>query len=208
MTEVLLVRHGATDWNLTNRAQGKADVALNDVGRAQARAVAERLAGTRVDAVVSSDLARALDTARAIAAVQGIEVVVEPGFREIDQGEWTGLGDHEIRARWPREFAARHVATRPGGESPEQVRRRALAALERAIEPYPGGTVVIVTHGVTIRTLIAESLGCAMGAAGGIRGLSNGGIVALRAERRDGRVHLGRPLRWDGRAPSRHDPNQ
>jgi broad specificity phosphatase PhoE len=203
------VRHGATDWNVVARAQGHADVALNDLGRAQARAAAERLAGVDVRAVFSSDLRRAFETARAIAVVHGLEVAVEPAFREIDQGEWTGLNDDEVRRRWPEQlWRQRHHAARPGGESPAQVRRRALEGLVRVVEAYPDGSVVVVSHGVTIRTLLAEALGYDDLSSARVRGLPNGGIVSLRAQPVDGRIALHRPVRWDGIAPRRDDPNQ
>jgi broad specificity phosphatase PhoE len=208
-TTILLVRHGATDWNFELRAQGHADVALNQAGRAQAREAAESLAARRVDAVYASDLARAVDTARPIAAVHGLAVITDTSFREIDQGEWTGLTDEEIRRRWPESWGrARYYSARPGGESPSQVRRRALAGLARVVAAHPDGTVVIVSHGVTIRTLVAESLGCDERASARLRGVANGGIVKLEAGLADGRLVLGGFEREDGLAPARDDPNQ
>jgi phosphoserine phosphatase len=204
-----LVRHGATDWNDRNRAQGHADIELNERGRAQAREAAERLAACDLDAVFSSDLVRALETARAIARVHGLDVVVERDLREIDQGDWTGLTDHEIKARWPDRWGpARHFSARPGGESPAQVRRRALGAVERILLAHPSGTVAAVSHGVTIRTLVAEALGLDDRGSARLRGLGNGGVLSLDGRLLAGRACLRDPVRWDGRTPDRDDPNQ
>src|SRR5688500_6871704 len=87
-TTIYLVRHGATDWNINKRAQGTADIPLNERGEVQALHAAEELSKTPVDAVYTSDLQRASFTADAIAQVHGLPVVKEPRFREIDQGDW------------------------------------------------------------------------------------------------------------------------
>jgi glucosyl-3-phosphoglycerate phosphatase len=209
ITTVLLVRHGATDWNFELRAQGHADVELNEAGRAQARSAAAALASVRLDAVYASDLRRALDTARPIAETHGLEVTVDPDLREIDQGQWTGLTDEEIRARWPERWGpARHYSRRPGGESPAQVRARALGGVDRIVSVHPNGTVVVVSHGVTIRTVIAQALGLDDRGSATLRGLSNGGIVSLEARRCNGRLELGDLTRHDGLTPARDDPNQ
>ena len=204
-----MVRHGVTDWNIEFRAQGHADVALNERGRRQAEEVARKLSEFPIAAVYSSDLSRAFDTAAAIAASHGIEVKVEPGFREIDQGEWTGLTDDEIRRRWPDRWGpARYSTPRPGGESPDEVRRRALEALERVVSAHPDATVAIVSHGVTIRTLMGEALGIARHTLSTLRGLGNGGVACLEARRDGAALVLGRLERLDGRTPRADDPNQ
>jgi alpha-ribazole phosphatase len=209
VTVVVLVRHGATEWNETKRAQGQADIPLSDRGHAQAGDVARQLRDLDVTAVYSSDLARALDTARAIAGEHDLEVVVDPGFREVDQGEWTGLTTSEIKERWPELWGpARHYSARPGGESPEQVTERALAALARAVEAHPDGTVVVVSHGGTIRWLSAEALGYDARESARIRGLFNGGAVTLDAAVEDGRVVLSNLTRLDKKSPDLDDPNQ
>src|SRR3990170_2413628 len=119
MTRLFLVRHGATEWNLNKRAQGQADVPLAREGRLQATDTAERLARMDIDAIYTSDLSSARDTAHAIAAAHGLDVIEDPDLREIDQGDWTGLTPDEIRERWPDRWGpARHYNSRPGGESP------------------------------------------------------------------------------------------
>lgn len=208
MTRLYVVRHGETEWNVSRRAQGTADIALTDEGRRQAERVAELFRRHRVDAVYSSDLVRALDTARPVAEGHGVTVQAEAGLREIDQGEWEGLTTDVIRARWPELWGpARHYSPRPGGESPSQVRARALAVLERIVRRHPEQTVVIVSHGGTIRWISAEALGYDDVASAGIRGVSNGGVVVLDAHLNGDRLVLGNLHRLDGRPPDYEDPN-
>lgn len=205
----MLVRHGATEWNVTKRAQGQADVPLNDLGRRQARHLADLLRRRDIDAVYSSDLQRAVDTIKPLADERGLEVVADPDLREIDQGEWTGLTTDVIRHRWPDLWGpARHHSARPGGESPADVRERALRAVRRAVERHPGGAVVVVSHGGTIRWLVAEAKGYDEVASARLRGLSNGGAVVLEGRVNEGRLRLEFVERLDGKAPDLDDPNQ
>lgn len=205
---MLLVRHGATEWNIAKRAQGHADIALTEEGRKQAIHAANELAHLELAAVYSSDLKRAYDTAKVIAEGHGVEVTVDPDFREIDQGEWEGLTVDEIRARWPEEWGpARHYSARPGGETPQEVRRRALKALQRAVEAHPDSTIAIVSHGGTIRWLTAEALHYDDRKSARIRGLGNGGIVCLEAQPVATGIDLDCYERWDGATPDLDDPN-
>jgi broad specificity phosphatase PhoE len=208
MTRVFLVRHGATDWNKEKRAQGHADIDLNDEGHRQAASVAQELAHSDIDAVYSSDLKRALDTAGPIAAAHGLDVNVDKDFREIDQGEWEGLTADEIRTRWPDLWGPnRHYNTRPGGESPQQVRERALAALARAVKAHPDEAIVVVSHGGTIRWLSAEALGYDDYRSRRIRGLGNGAVVCMDAHLDGDRLVLGDLARLDGNTTDLDDPN-
>ena len=208
MTTVYLVRHGTTEWNATKRAQGQADIELNPDGCKQALAVAHELAHLDLDAVYSSDLIRAVDTAAPIAKAHGLEVETDPAFREIDQGEWEGLSVDEIKERWPQMWVpARHYNARPGGESPQQVRARALAALRRVVETHPDGVVVITSHGGTIRWLSAEALGYDDRRSARIRGLGNGAVVSLEAGVKDDKLVLKDLRRLDGNTTDLDDPN-
>jgi broad specificity phosphatase PhoE len=146
MTTLLLARHGETDWNHEGRWQGWADRPLNETGRGQARELAEQLRSTPFDAVYSSDLKRAHETAEIVARPHGVPVVVDPGLREIDIGSWSGLTRAEIDERFPD-------GTRPDGETREQHAARVLAAVDRIARANVGRRVLIVTHGGTLRTL-------------------------------------------------------
>ena len=142
MTRLLLVRHGESEWNAVGRWQGWADPPLSELGRRQA-AVADRAVGA-VDAVVSSDLQRAHQTASIIAGELGIgPVVVDAGLRERAAGEWTGLTRAQIEEGWPGFLAS---GERPDGyEHDESILERALPALV-ALEAA-GEAVLVVTHG-------------------------------------------------------------
>jgi broad specificity phosphatase PhoE len=152
MTTILLARHGETDWNKEGRWQGWADPPLNDTGRAQARALAEQLRETPFDAVYSSDLKRAHETALILAEPHGVPVVVDRDLREIDIGSWSGLTHTEIRERFPD-------GRRPDGETREQHAERILAAVQRIARDHLGERILVVSHGGTIRavhTVISE----------------------------------------------------
>ncbi|MEA2446977.1 MAG: hypothetical protein QOK47_614 [Actinomycetota bacterium] len=203
-----MVRHGATEWNIDKRAQGHADIALTEEGRSQALHAARELRDTNIDAVYSSDLKRAYDTATIIAKDHGLDVIVDPDLREIDQGEWEGLTVEEIKKGWPDLWGpARHFNARPGGETPQQVRQRSLEALERAARAHPTGTICVVSHGGTIRWVSAEALGYDDHRSARIRGLGNGGIVVVSAQVEGDSVKLGDYQRWDGATPDLDDPN-
>ena len=105
MTTVHLARHGESDWNAAGRWQGHADRPLTDLGRRQAAELAERLADVRLDAVYSSDLRRARETAEPVAERQGLEVRALPALREVDVGGWSGLSRPEVARRFPEAFA-------------------------------------------------------------------------------------------------------
>jgi broad specificity phosphatase PhoE len=154
MTTILLVRHGETDWNREGRFQGHADPPLNELGRQQARQLAEQLAPMPIDAVYSSDLKRARETAEIVAARKGLTVTVERGLREIDVGSWSGLTRAEIEERFP---GARHH----DGETREAHLARIVAAAERIARDHPGERVLIVSHGGSLRALRGHALGAA-----------------------------------------------
>jgi broad specificity phosphatase PhoE len=147
VTTILLARHGETDWNREGRWQGWADPPLNDTGRGQAQALAEQLHELSFDAVYSSDLRRASETAEIVAAPHELPVVADPGLREIDVGSWSGLTRAELEVRFPN-------GDRPDGESREQHAARVLAAVERIAREHEGAArILLVTHGGTMRAL-------------------------------------------------------
>jgi broad specificity phosphatase PhoE len=153
MTRILLVRHGQSEWNADGRWQGWADAPLSDLGRAQAAAAARRI-GT-VDAVVASDLQRAIDTAAIIGEHIGVgPVAVEPGLKERDVGEWTGLTKREIEEHWPGMLASfSGPVEAPGGEKHPQFVSRITAAIRRVAQTHEGAEVLVVSHGGVIRSL-------------------------------------------------------
>ncbi len=151
VTTILAVRHGETAWNRESRIQGQLDIPLNALGQAQAQRLGRALAGERLDAIYSSDLARAWQTAEAIAATTGLPLSAEPALRERSFGIFQGLSWSEIEQQWPAQserwrrrepdFAAE------GGESLQDFYQRAVATVERLAQAHPGQTIVIVAHG-------------------------------------------------------------
>ncbi len=157
MTELILIRHGETDWNRERRMQGQTDTPLSAVGRAQAAAVGERLAQHPFAALYSSDLSRAWDTAAAISHASGREIRREPALRERTFGIFEGLTYDEMAQRYPEAHA--RFATRdpdyavPGGESPRQFFERSLTCLNAIVHAHAGACTVVVTHGLVLDTL-------------------------------------------------------
>jgi broad specificity phosphatase PhoE len=155
-----LVRHGLTVWNREGRYQGDLDVPLAPEGREQALRLGRRLLGTRWDAVWSSDLSRARETAELVAP--GAQLRLDAGFREIGYGAWEGLTAAEVRSRFPREFAAYRAdpaaGASPGGEAPAAVAARSLAAFRRLWRPEYR-RVLLVAHGSVLKSLILGLLG-------------------------------------------------
>lgn len=155
MTELVLIRHGETDWNRQLRFQGQVDVPLNPVGMEQARRLGERLAGELVDGLVCSDLTRARQTAEPIQArnakVSLAGVVLDAALREQHFGVLEGLSVPEVKTHQPqvwaqwREFAEDFAPE--GGESMRQFHSRVMAALSDLARARPAQTVVVVTHG-------------------------------------------------------------
>jgi broad specificity phosphatase PhoE len=147
---ILFARHGETDWNLERRVQGHTDRHLNETGRMQARELAERLAGESLEAVYSSDLARAHETARTVAESHGLGVKAVRDLRERHFGSWEGMTDGDVLARFPEAAAGRWG----DGETEEAMRLRVIDAIGRIADAHPGGRVLIVSHGGPMRALL------------------------------------------------------
>jgi broad specificity phosphatase PhoE len=147
-TRIILARHGETDWNLERRWQGHSDRPLNQTGLAQAEELAEQLAGEPIAAVYSSDLLRAHETARVVAARLGLDVVAVPGLREREFGSWEGLRDVEVEHRFPGAHGP------PDGETRQEMLRRVLESLEAIAAAHDGETVLVVCHGGPIRAAL------------------------------------------------------
>ncbi len=161
LRRVILLRHGRTAWNAERRFQGQADPPLDEVGRVQAYEVASLVAALRPELLVSSDLARARQTAQVVADFAKVQVRTDARLRERNLGHWEGLTREEVEARYPDEFAdwvgGRDVRRR-GGESREQVAERASAAFA---DLPAAPTVVLVTHSATAMALTNALLGIA-----------------------------------------------
>ena len=156
-------RHGRTPWNLEDRFQGHTDIALDDVGLAQARSAALVLATLEPSAILSSDLQRARATAECLAGLMDLSVTVDPRLRETDGGAWEGRTGAEIRAvdalAYARWRSGADVAA-GGAETRSDVAARAQAAIESAFDDLPDQAVlVVVTHGGTARAAIGRLLG-------------------------------------------------
>ena len=156
MIRLVLARHGRTPWNHERRFQGQTDIPLDEVGRAQALALADVLRG-RVQAVIGSDLARASESARIISEVLEIPILaLDPDLRERAYGIFEGLTREECIARYPAEWAARQGNRNfmaPGAEDPAAVVARMERGLERAVDALRGRhhSALIVGHGSAIR---------------------------------------------------------
>jgi broad specificity phosphatase PhoE len=165
---IFLARHGETSWNREGRWQGHTDIALNEVGRAQARKLVEALRGAGVVRVHSSDLARARETAEILATGLGAgAVLVDPGLRERGFGCFEGLTREECEQRFPDEWARYRsegrVSSPPGGEPQDAVVARMRAALDRAAAALAadpdGHAAVLVSHGGAMRALVSSLTG-------------------------------------------------
>jgi broad specificity phosphatase PhoE len=153
MTTLLVARHGQTDWNLERRWQGHADLPLNDTGRSEAQALGEALAGYGIEAVYSSDLVRARETAEIVGARLGMPVVLDPRLREVDVGEWAGLTTAEVEERFPEGHRRRREGQTgwETGEQFEAMERRVAEALLEIAAAHPAARVLVVTHGGPVR---------------------------------------------------------
>jgi probable phosphoglycerate mutase len=161
VTTILLARHGESDWNRERRWQGHADRPLTELGHEQARALAERLASTPLDAVYSSDLARARDTALPTAARHGLSVVTRADLREVDVGSWSGLTREEVEACEPDGLRRWLDGGKgwQGGESYEEMTARVVAAIRSLATAHPDGRILVVSHGGPVRAVHAHALG-------------------------------------------------
>lgn len=167
MTEILLIRHGETDWNAERRLQGHLDIALNAEGVRQAQALGQALRGESLDAIFASDLGRARQTAQAIAAGRGIEVQIDAGLRERCYGAFEGLRHTDIRERYPDAHAAwqaREIDARmpPGERLAETLREfsaRAVAAVVGLAVAHNLRRIALVSHGGLLECICREARG-------------------------------------------------
>jgi len=164
MTSIILVRHGQTEWNRIERFRGRADIPLNETGLAQAEATGKRIAAEwHPIAVYTSPLSRSVKTAEAIAGHFNMEVQPHPGLVDIDYGQWQGLSPVEARQRWPEDidawYSRPHMAHIPGGETLDDLRRRAMHTVNELAARHAGETIVLVGHTVINRIILLGVLG-------------------------------------------------
>jgi len=162
VTEIILARHGETEWNLAEVFRGRMDIELNEAGMKQAELLAEYLSHLKIDAVYSSPLKRALKTAEMIASYHKLDVEVAPGLIDFDYGEWQGMPHQEVKDKYKELYAEwiknPHQAKMPAGESLTEVRKRAIGVVDSVIARYEGA-VVLVSHRVVNKVLICALLG-------------------------------------------------
>jgi len=162
MTEIILVRHGETEWNVEEIFRGRIDIALNETGIKQAELLAEYLSDVKIEAVYSSPLKRALKTAEIIAGHHRLEVETTPGLIDLDYGKWQGLPHQEVKDKYRKlytEWTGKpHRVTMPEGEGLNDVRKRALGVVDEVTARYKG-TVILVSHRVVNKVLICALLG-------------------------------------------------
>jgi broad specificity phosphatase PhoE len=163
MTSVYLVRHGQTAWNKEEIFRGRTDIPLDETGLRQAELVGEYFKGMEIHGIYSSPLSRAWETAQKIAQFHRRRVEPLPGIIDMSFGNWEGHAHQEIQEtdketyrRWREEP---HLARLPGGESLDDIRTRAMAALEEVIQNYPEKTLILVSHRVVNKVLICGILG-------------------------------------------------
>ena len=176
---LVLVRHGRTAWNAERRFQGHADVELDEVGHAEAAAVAPHLASFAPELLWSSDLARARQTAAYAEKETGLEARLDPRLREFDVGERTGLAFDESMLRFPGRADGELVPV-AGAETPDDVLARMMPAYDELVATLaPGETAVVVTHGACMRLAAATLLGWPPAVRDTVRGLGNGASAVL-----------------------------
>ncbi len=192
MTLFYLARHGETDDNRRLVFQGQGGRGLNDRGRAQAKRLAERMLRTRIRAIVSSDLERAVETARSVGLACSLEVAIDDGLREVDVGTWTGKSHEEIAALYPDEWFAWSSGLdvrRGGGETYAELADRVASAVDRILASDAEDPILIVSHGGAIKSYIARLLGVSSEGLRALAGVGNAGLTLVERDTR-GRMRL------------------
>jgi len=161
MVEITLVRHGQTDWNVARRFQGQTDINLNQTGIEQAKELALILSEDQFDAIYSSDLSRASQTAEIISRKLGLPFTKDARLREICKGVFEGMVYDEVKAKYPLELQRDHddpVNSRtPGAETVAEVAARMSAAADEIASRHLGGRILLVSHGLAVSTLYCQA---------------------------------------------------
>jgi len=163
MTSIYLVRHGQTAWNKEEIFRGRTDVPLNEIGMREAELAGEYLKDKEIHVIYSSPLSRAWQTAQKIAQFHSLEVQPLEGIIDMSFGNWEGQSHRDIQKNDKETYRqwveTPHLVRLPGGESLDDVRMRAMAALDEVIQKHPGKSLVLVTHRVVNKVLICGILG-------------------------------------------------
>lgn len=184
MTELILIRHGETDWNRELRFQGQVDVPLNDTGHLQARRVADRLAGEAIHHVYSSDLVRTRQTALPSAQRLALSGIDEPGLREQNFGQVDGMRVADIKSQYPHDWLEwlkfqADYAFGGGGESTRSFHARVTDAVRRLAAAHVGETLLVVTHGGALDMIWRTAMGLPLDGPRQSQ-IPNGGINRVR----------------------------
>jgi len=162
--ELILVRHGQTEWNKEQIFRGSKDIELDKTGRRQAEALGERLKSRKIDVIYSSSLKRAMSTAEAIARFQGLPVMVGPGLVDMSFGQWEGLSHQEVMKVFPKQYRIWKEnpwkAKIPDASNIKDVQTQSSKAVKGMIEDHPiDSTIVVVTHRVILKVILMKMLG-------------------------------------------------
>lgn len=158
MKKIYLVRHGESQWNILKRMQGQNDIPLTQNGIIQANLIGNRLINEKIDKIYSSDLSRALNTAKIIGEKLNISVTPMKEFREIKFGPWEGINNEKILEDYYDEFIIWQTEPEKlklkGAESIKEVQLRAMKGINKIINDEKYENILIVSHGVTLKTII------------------------------------------------------
>ena len=159
MMRLILVRHGQTEWNANGRYQGQSNVALSELGRRQAECLAAGFPVQGLDAIYSSDLDRARETAECVGRKFGVPVRPEPAFRELSFGDWEGLTYQEISTRWPEEanklFTAPDELKIPNGETFQDLQKHKKKKIDALCKEHADKNVAVFAHGAINKTILS-----------------------------------------------------
>ncbi len=168
-TRICLIRHGETEWNASKRIQGQLDVELNAKGVAQAGALAEAAQDYQFAAIYSSDLMRAAETARHLAAGHALQIVTMTDLRERHFGDFQGLLNSEVQARWPAEFERYRMGDSQfdffSGEALLPFQKRILKVFEALAAKHRGQQIAVVTHAGVLDVIYRQATGRSIEAA-------------------------------------------
>ena len=163
MVQIILVRHGRTPWNKDKIFRGTVDIPLDEVGKQEASLAGEWLKGETIQAAYASPLSRAMDTARAIAQHHGVSVQELPGLIDINYGDWQGVPLAEVKVKYVDLYRQWETAPQtvrfPNGETLDEVRARALAAVDEVMTLNPDKTILLAAHRAVNKVLISAFLG-------------------------------------------------